>query len=159
MLMLKELLGNAWRHVPRFARRFLSRLAQPRFTVSASAVVIDPQGRVLLLKHVFRPGSGWGLPGGFLKTGEQPEAALKRELREEVGLELQQVRQLRTRSFRKPRHVEVVFTSLAEGQPQPNSLEIAQAGWFTIEDLPPGLSDDHCRLIEVALRNREEGVD
>ena len=57
------------------------RLAHPRFAVTAGAVITDARGRVLLLKHRFRPGAGWGMPGGFLERGEQPDAALRRELR------------------------------------------------------------------------------
>ncbi|MEP6912843.1 MAG: NUDIX hydrolase, partial [bacterium] len=64
------------------------RVSHPRFAVTAGAVITDNQGRVLLLKHRFRPGTGWGMPGGFMQEGEQPEEALRRDLREEVGLEV-----------------------------------------------------------------------
>ena len=56
------------------------RLTHARFTVTAGALIFNDAGKVLLLKHRFRAGSGWGLPGGFLEAGEQPVEALKREL-------------------------------------------------------------------------------
>ena len=86
--MLKKLLGALWLRAPKSLRRWGVRLVEPRFTVTAGAVVQDEEGRVLLLHHRYRAGSGWGIPGGFLEKGEQPEEALRRELREEVGLEV-----------------------------------------------------------------------
>ena len=71
------------------------RLSHPRFAVTAGAIITDDSGRVLLLKHRFRPGTGWGMPGGFMEEGEQPEEALRRELREEIGLEVEEVNCLR----------------------------------------------------------------
>ncbi len=89
--MLKGLLAGLWRGAPRVVRRACVWVAQPRFTVTAGAVVCDEGGRVLLLRHVLRAGSGWGIPGGFLRAGEQPEEAVRREVREETGLELESV--------------------------------------------------------------------
>src|SRR5262245_16934990 len=86
--MLKRILGTIWRSAPPPVRRMFSSFAHQRFSATAGGVICDPDGRVLLLKHVFRPGSGWGIPGGFIKSGEPPESALRRELREEVGMEI-----------------------------------------------------------------------
>src|SRR5215210_2511450 len=101
--MWNKVLGAAWRGAPKAVRRWGVWLSQPRFTVTAGAVVEDERGRVLLLHHVFRKGSGWGLPGGFLMKGEQPEEAVRRELREEVELELERVELAFVRTLRRPR--------------------------------------------------------
>ena len=69
--MLKDFLGALWRHLPAGLRRHAVRFGHKRFTASAGAIVLDDQGRVLLLDHVFRPQSGWGLPGGFLNRGDR----------------------------------------------------------------------------------------
>ncbi|MCA1629352.1 MAG: hypothetical protein LC774_03085 [Acidobacteria bacterium] len=58
--MLKDLLAKVWRGSPAGVRRLGVWLAEPRFTVTAGAVVVDAEGRVLLFKHAFRRGSGWG---------------------------------------------------------------------------------------------------
>src|SRR4030095_10486012 len=80
--------GVVGRGSPVFVKRAGVWLTQPRFTVTAGAVISDEGGRVLLLRHVLRRGSGWGIPGGFLNAGEQPDEAVRRELCEESGLEL-----------------------------------------------------------------------
>lgn len=149
--MLKDLLGAIWRRAPRSLRRWTVRLSHPRFAVTAGAVITDGRGRVLLLKHRFRPGTGWGMPGGFMETGEQPEEALRRELREEVGLEVEKVKLLATRAFQKPRQVELVFTAQALGDPEQLNYEIQKAAWFLPNELPQELPRDQAQLIKRAL--------
>ena len=115
------------------------------------AIIFDDEGRVLLLEHVFRPDGGWGIPGGFLSKGEQPETALRREMREEIGIELEQVEVLFARTLPRPRQIEIYFTARAIGTPQPCSFEIRTAEWFKIDNLPADLSRDQRRLIQRAL--------
>src|SRR2546421_3970331 len=102
--MWRQLLLAGWRRAPRALRRWGVWLWEPRFTVTAGACVLDREGRVLLLKHAFRAGSGWGLPGGFIEQGEQPEEALRRELREEVGLEIEDACIAFVRTLARPQH-------------------------------------------------------
>lgn len=149
--MLTEFLGAIWRRLPGSLRRRLVRTGQRRFTVTAGAIIFDDDGRVLLLEHVFRPDSGWGLPGGFLNKGEQPETALRREMREEIGVDLEGVEMLFARTLPRPRQIEIYFKAKAIGNPQPCSFEIRKAGWFTIDNLPAELSKDQRRLIQRAL--------
>jgi len=87
-MKLKNLLGSIWRKFPKWVRRWVVERIEDKFTVTVAAVIVDDQNRVLLLKHVFRPGTGWGIPGGFIKSLEQPDDGIKRELMEEVGLEI-----------------------------------------------------------------------
>ena len=152
--MLKSLLGRVWRGSPRFVRRAGVWLTQPRFAVTAGAVVADEGGRVLLLRHVLRKGSGWGVPGGFLTAGEQPEEAIRRELREETGLELDSVELAFVRSLANARQVEIIFrcrmrAAALEGLEK--GFEIDRADWFARDALPGGLSADQRRLIDRVL--------
>jgi 8-oxo-dGTP diphosphatase len=150
--MLKRLLGALWRLSPKSLRRWGVRLVEPRFTVTAGAVVTDDEGRVLVLEHRFRTGSGWGIPGGFLEKGEQPEEALRRELREEIGLELESAEIAFVRTLKQPRQIEIIFRCHPRGKLGDNNAEIKRADWFELDKLPPGLSKDQRRLIERALK-------
>ncbi len=149
--MLRQLLGTLWRRAPKRVRLLTVRLIQPTFTVTAGAVVVDEEGRVLLLKHVFRTGSGWGLPGGFLSAGEQPEEAVRRELREEIDLEIDRLELAFVRTLKRARQVEIIFRCRPVGRANPQSLEIKSAEWFPTDGLPGGLSADQRKLIERAL--------
>ena len=152
--MLKGLLARVWRGSPVFVKRAGVWLTQPRFAVTAGAVVSDERGHVLLLRHVLRKGSGWGVPGGFLTTGEQPEEAVRRELREETGLELDSVELAFVRSLARAQQVEIIFRcrmraaalkGLAKG------FEIDRAEWFEMDSLPRSISQDQRRIIRRAL--------
>ena len=151
--MLNDLLAAIWRRAPRSMRRWTVRLSHPRFAVTAGVVITDARGRVLLLKHRFRPGTGWGMPGGFMEAGEQPEQALRRELREEVGLEVEELKLFTTRAFQSPRQVEIVFTACAIGDPDQLSFEIQKAAWFLPDELPEELPKDQAQLIRRALND------
>jgi ADP-ribose pyrophosphatase YjhB (NUDIX family) len=152
--MFIELLGSIWRGLPGIARRRLVRMGQSRFTVTAGAMIFDDQDRILLLDHVFRPDGGWGIPGGFLTRGEQPEAGLRRELKEEIGIEVADVEMLFARTLPGPRQIEIYFRARAVGEPQPCSFEIRGLGWFGVDDLPPDLSKDQRQLIRRALQHK-----
>ncbi|MFN2491482.1 MAG: NUDIX hydrolase [Pyrinomonadaceae bacterium] len=146
-----NLLGAIWRRAPRRLKRFTVRLSHPRFAVTAGAIITDSQGRVLLLKHRFRPGAGWGMPGGFMEHNEQPDETLRRELREEVGLEVEKLTVFTARAFRVPKQVEIVFSCRAIGNPVELNYEIQRAAWFYPHELPDGLPEDQAQLIKLAF--------
>jgi 8-oxo-dGTP diphosphatase len=59
---------------------------QARKRVSADAISRDAAGRILLVDPTFKP--DWDLPGGMAEANEPPAEALRRELREELGLRI-----------------------------------------------------------------------
>ena len=59
---------------------------QPRKRVSADVLLRDEQGRILLVDPKYKP--DWDLPGGMAEANEPPTDTVRRELREELGLEV-----------------------------------------------------------------------
>ncbi|HET7112283.1 MAG TPA: NUDIX hydrolase [Pyrinomonadaceae bacterium] len=157
--MFESLSGKIWRLLPARLRRWTMRATHTRFTVTAGAIIFNDAGQVLLLKHRFRPGSGWGLPGGFLEAGEQPLDALRRELREEIGMEIKDAEVFAARSFRKPRQVEVLFRCRPDGAPQTRNIEVERAEWFSLNSLPEGLPKDQKLFVERAAADGAKGRD
>ena len=131
--------------MPHSMRTGIVRITQAKFTVSVAVIVVNERQEVLLLDHVLRPRSGWGFPGGFLDAGEQITDALKREVREEIGIELKNLQFKRARTFR--RHIEVLYTANPVGTPEVLSREIYKLGWFRSDELPEGLTVDQRRTI------------
>lgn len=147
--MVIRALGRIWKWLPPFARIFITRRSQNTFTVSVAGIITNDEQKVLLLDHVFRPQSGWGIPGGFIDYGEQPVAAFEREVSEETGLQLSDVKLYRVRT--RKRHIEIVFTANTEGHAELKSTEIQGLGWFTVDDLPEAMNPKQKALISEVL--------
>ena len=73
--------------LPTPARRFVIRRVTPSWSAGAAAVIERDDGRWLMVRPVYR--KGWGLPGGFIDRRELPADAVRRELREELGIEVE----------------------------------------------------------------------
>ena len=151
--MLLDLASKTWKMLPRQVRTFITRRLQPKFTVSVTGIVTNDRGEVLLLDHLLRPHSGWGPPGGFVERNEQPEAALRREIKEETTLDLADIRLIRSRTFK--RHIEIVFTATAVGEARAVSREIRSLRWFNIDSMPGEMSLDLQFVIRKAVGRTE----
>jgi 8-oxo-dGTP diphosphatase len=147
---LGDFVGGFWKRLPYRVRLKIIRLTQKKFTASVGVIITNRDGKVLLLEHILRPGSGWGIPGGFIEHGEQPEAAVRREIREETGIELENVRMFRLRTIN--RHIEFMFRAESAGEPQVMSREIRSLGWFAVEEMPPEMPGAQKLLVEKVLK-------
>ena len=113
-------------------------------------MVVNRESKVLVLHHVLRPSTGWGLPGGFIDAGEQPNAAIARELMEETGIEITDVRMLHLKTL--GRHIEILFAARADQEGKILSSEIDQLGWYAFDDIPERLPSDQRRTVERVLK-------
>lgn len=150
--MITKPVGFIWKSLPAWLRLRIIRATQGKFTVSTAAIITNADGKVLLLDHAFRPYSGWGLPGGFVTHSESPEDAIRREIREETGIELDELNMLRVRTL--ARHIEILFTARATSEGSVLSpREILELGWFDIESMPEDMSESQKKLIRSTVGN------
>lgn len=112
------------------------RTVVPRHRVGIAVVALNDEGRVLMLKHVFHPHTPWGLPGGWLDSGESPRRGALRELQEETGLSARLGRVLHVTRQPDPDAINIAFLACdLEGDVQLSS-EIIDARWFAPDALP-----------------------
>jgi len=150
--MLKKVIGTIWRKLTPSLRLRIVRLTQKQFTVSVAAVIFNENDEVLLLDHVLRPAApSWGFPGGFLEHREQPVDAVRRELREETGIELTDVELIRLRTSNG--HIEILFRAESNDVAAVKSREINAARWFKVSALPENISRKQRELIKNLLKN------
>jgi len=150
--MIRQTIGKFWKMLPRSVRRLTVRLSQTNFTVSVAAIVVNDKREILLLNHVLRPRSGWGFPGGFLDAGESASDAIKREVKEETGIDLANMEFMRV--LVRGHHVEVIFAARPVGEPQVLSPEIYVLGWFGTDGLPEGTTLGQKMLIGEVLATK-----
>jgi ADP-ribose pyrophosphatase YjhB (NUDIX family) len=128
-----------WRH--RVLRRVFHlwfRLTRG-MTLGVRAVVIDPAGRIFLVRHTYLP--GWHLPGGGVEAGQNIREALEMELAEEAHIRLTGepvVHGLFQNREAAPRdHVMVyVVRDFEQWAPRGPDRELAETGFFAPEALP-----------------------
>lgn len=110
---------------------------------AVSALVVDDERRILLARRAHEPDAGlWDTPGGFLEAGEEPIAALRRELLEETGLMIEIghfVGMFGDRYGDGPSAAEVLNlvweVRIASGVPNAAD-DVAELRWFAFDALP-----------------------
>ncbi len=133
---------------PEGLRQVFLHLLNPAFMVGAMALIQDEQGRILLLEHTYRRGTPWGLPGGWLKRGESPEAGLAREVLEETGLRVS-VDRLLAADFYARSQLDLVYRCTVLEGTYRATAETSSCHWFALHELP-ALLPNQTRLLRKA---------
>ena len=120
-------------------RNHYRRIFRPRLA-GVSLVISDDAGRVMLVRHSYGSRE-WSFPGGGLARGEDPEAAARRELREELGCEAADIGLIATEEEKLSGapHTAFVFAVTLAGEPKPDRREVLEVMYFAADDFPEGL--------------------
>ena len=103
----------------------------PTHKVSVAAMVHDGNGKILLVNSPWR---GWEYPGGLIEPGETFEEALRREVREESGVEIEITGFVGICKNVGKDIVNIDFTARYVGGRLTTSEESTEVGWFTAEE-------------------------
>ncbi len=123
--------------------------------------IIDIDGGVVVIKRS-NPPFGWALPGGFVDYGESLEEAVRREMKEETGLDLLELKQFHTYSdpSRDPRFHTIctVFTAKAKGKPKAGD-DAADLKVVHLEDVEGmDFAFDHKKILQDYIKKRYAGT-
>jgi ADP-ribose pyrophosphatase YjhB (NUDIX family) len=135
-----------------------------RTRIGVGALIWDGKGKVLLIRHHPRTGwdpEKWFTPGGVIEEGELPEEALRREIKEEVSLEVEIL------SLSRVNNEVLVYQDLEAstyffqfevrakaGTPTPHEGEVLEAHWF--DELPRDMAfrEDYLEDFEARTAKR-----
>jgi ADP-ribose pyrophosphatase YjhB (NUDIX family) len=133
---MKRFLLKVWGVLPFWLQRIASAIIRPRFQVAVGAVIFNEDGQLLLCEHTYRRLHPWGLPGGDLKFGEDPVEGVKREIREETGMTIQDARLLLVENSTEIHHITLTYLcSGVKGGFIPNE-EVSSVRYFATNTLP-----------------------
>jgi 8-oxo-dGTP diphosphatase len=147
----------------RLGLRAAARLTAPRQPVGAVGAVID-HGRVLLVEHVFRTDFPWGLPGGWVRPGESPAETVRRELREELGIDVEVGALLLgepiglTVGSTHPRHLGLAYACRLVGGTCRPTFEVASFEWVRPDEIRRELAPFQTKAVIAASALMGGGV-
>ena len=132
----------------------------PHPAVTVDVAVFTRQNnqlKLLLIQRAIDPHKGkWALPGGFVDIDEDLETAARRELKEETGLQIYEIHQLK--AFGNPgrdprgRTISIAFWGEVFSEEKVSgSDDAADAQWFDLENLPP-LAFDHELILKEFMK-------
>ena len=136
----------------------------PPVSPAVMVLVTDGDRRVLLARKPAWPPNRYSAIAGFVEPGETLEDTVQRETREEVGVEVRNIRYFASQPWPFPHSLMIAFTAEdAGGEIRPDGVEIEEARWFdadTLPKLPPSISISR-RLIDtitaqLVARKRDE---
>src|SRR6478672_10812631 len=136
-------------------------IAYPR--ISPAMMVLVTRGFDLLLARANRfPGAMYSALAGFVEAGESIEDCIHREVLEEVGIEVRDLRYFTSQAWPFPHSLMIAYTAeYAAGDMRPCDAEIADAQWFSLDALPqlPSPISVSRKLIDATIERLREARD
>ena len=111
---------------------------------SAVIVAVEREARILLGHNVNFPAGRYSLLAGFVEPGETLEDAIRREILEEAGVTVKNIRYFGSQPWPFPNSMMLGFNAEWEsGEPRPDGWELSDVRWFSADglpDIPPPIS-------------------
>lgn len=135
--MIEAVQLAVYRMLPRRLQVLGARLATPNFTVGTIGLITRDGTDLLLVRPSYR--RGWLPPGGFVAKREEPQATLRREIEEELGVAMDFGPPHRVAFDVRRQGVTFVSAGLAPvgSTFSVRTRELRAAQWFPLDDLPP----------------------
>ncbi|MHA1946941.1 MAG: NAD(+) diphosphatase [Candidatus Hodarchaeales archaeon] len=134
-----------------------SLLSFPRISPAIIVGIIDQkQKRILLANGTRFPSNFYSVIAGFVEPGETLEECIRREIFEEVGIEIENIRYFNSQSWPFPDSLMIGFLAdYAKGQISIDKSEINDAQWFSADNLPriPGKISIARKIIDWFVEN------
>ena len=125
-------------------------LSYPR--ISPAVIVAVTKGdKLLLARNKNFTSSFYSVLAGFVEAGETLEECVKREIREEVGIEVKNIRYFGSQPWPFPHSLMLAFTAEYEsGEVKADGVELIEAGWYGVDEIPeiPGKISVSRKLID-----------
>jgi 8-oxo-dGTP diphosphatase len=130
--------------------------------LTTDCVIFDPQFRVLLIRRKNKPfAGGYALPGGFVDVGETVEAACRREVSEETGITVEELRLVGVYSDPKRdsrgHTVSVAYVAVLSSEARPNAGSDADGVEWVADWRKEEIGFDHFQILADAERLVREG--
>lgn len=151
-----EILLKIWKRL-NFSVNFkvwLMGLINDQFLIGVTGIFFNDKNEILLVKHSYRGGNRWSLPGGYIKKGEHPKEGLEREIDEETGYVVSADERLKIRTDRDNARLDITYVGVFLGGTLKLSKELTAAKFFKFEKLPI-LPTDQLVFIDKAVKLRE----
>jgi NAD+ diphosphatase len=124
----------------------------------AIIVAVEHDGKLLLAHNTRMPWGRYSVIAGFVEPGESLEQTVRREIMEEVGIEVKDIRYFGSQPWPFPCSLMLGFTARwKRGELRPDGTELDDAGWFApheFPDIPPGISISRKLIDDFALRTK-----
>ena len=124
----------------------------------AVIVAVERDGKLLLAHNTRMPTKRYSVLAGFVEPGETLEGTVEREIMEEVGIEVEDVRYFGSQSWPFPCSLMLGFTARwKSGELRPDGVELDAAAWFApgeLPEIPPGISISRRLIDDFVARNK-----
>jgi 8-oxo-dGTP diphosphatase len=147
---MKLFLLKIYKILPVWLRFKISYFLADKFVVGMVAFVVKDK-KLLLMNHSYQ--YSWGLPGGWMKRGEDLTSVMEREIEEEIGMKVKVVDIFEVRSVKYQPVIDVVVVcKVVSGKIKVDQVEVEEAKFFPLNALPKNIIKTHKPYIEKYLK-------